>query len=202
LDLELLAGSGSTIQIPDPERIRKRNTGKNRFFYLKAMLIHVENIKYTVLFGEYSYTLRIELAKKVPVLKSQCLNFLNDFNKNVFVDLARKFDFDSDPESDPEIPVKSDLDLKFPSKSDPEIIFSDPTQCILTGPNSTCDTQEFKPNNVIICQVWGKISVGLISRAFLLYIHPGLHSECGSRSHQFHEKNTDLSESNRKELYT
>jgi len=40
-------------------------------------------------------------------------------------DLVKKLDFDPDPESAPEIPVKSDPDPEFPSKSDPdpEIIF-------------------------------------------------------------------------------
>jgi len=48
-------------------------------------------------------------------------------SKNVFLTLGKKLNFDSDPESDPEIPVKSDPDPKFPLKSDPEIIFADST---------------------------------------------------------------------------
>ena len=45
--------------------------------------------------------------------------------------MVKELEFDPDPESHPEIqyrgPVKSDPDPEFPSKSDSEIIFSDPT---------------------------------------------------------------------------
>jgi len=53
-------------------------------------------------------------------------------SKKHFFDLVRKFVFDPDPESDPEIPVKSDPAPEFKSKSDPdlEIIFSDGTHCL------------------------------------------------------------------------
>ena len=37
----------------------------------------------------------------------------------------KKFDFDPDPEMDPDL----DPDPELPEKSDPEIIFSDPTHC-------------------------------------------------------------------------
>jgi len=57
------------------------------------------------------------------------LNTSKWFQELFSFDLVKKLDFDSDPESDPEIPVNSDPD--FPSKSDPhlEIIFSYPTHC-------------------------------------------------------------------------
>jgi len=65
------------------------------------------------------------------VLQSHCLTLLNDFEKYFSFNLVKKFDFDPDPESDAEIPVKwnPDFDPEFPSKSDPdpEIIFLHPT---------------------------------------------------------------------------
>jgi len=35
-------------------------------------------------------------------------------------ELVKKLDLDPDPESDPEIPLKSDSDPEFPTKSDPD----------------------------------------------------------------------------------
>jgi len=68
-------------------------------------------------------------------------------------DLVNKLDFDPDPESDPEMPLKSDPDPEFPSKSrpDPEIIFSDPTQCFRLnkhGEKATFTSYPPSPSNL------------------------------------------------------